>query len=138
MPTDVATITPSLRYKDAPAAIAWLEKAFGFQRHLVVTGDDPQDIVHAQLTYGNGMLMLGSARENAWDRLQATVAQAGGRATACLCVLVADADQHYQQAVAAGAEIVDPITDKEYGGRGYGCRDLEGNLWFFGTYNPWA
>ena len=133
----VATITPSLRYHDAPAAIAWLCRAFGFEKHLVVAGDDGI-VHHAQLTYGNGMLMLGSKQKTEYDKLQKTARDVGGVGTVCICVLVPDADLHYQQAVSAGAEVVTAIADQDYGGRGYGCRDLEGNLWYFGTYNPWA
>ena len=57
-----AKIIPALRYVDAPAAIEWLCAAFGFERHLVVPGDNKQ-IAHAQLTFRNSMIMLGSARE---------------------------------------------------------------------------
>jgi len=134
---DVATITPALRYRDAPAAIAWLCRAFGFDKHLVVDGKDGV-IHHAQLTFGNGMIMLASAQKNEFGKLQRTPAEVGGVGTACICVLVPDADLHYQQAVSAGAEITNALADQDYGGRGYGCRDLEGHLWYFGTYNPWA
>jgi uncharacterized glyoxalase superfamily protein PhnB len=51
---------------------------------------------------------------------------------------VDDADAHYARAAAAGAEIVLDIVDEDYGGRGYSCRDPEGHLWNFGTYDPWA
>jgi len=43
----------------------------------------------------------------------------------------------YQRAKAAGAEIVMDIKDEDYGGRGFWCRDPEGHLWSFGTYDPW-
>ena len=53
-------------------------------------------------------------------------------------IVVDDADKHYARAVAAGAEIVMEIRDEDYGGRGYSCRDPEGHLWNFGSYDPWA
>jgi uncharacterized glyoxalase superfamily protein PhnB len=53
-------------------------------------------------------------------------------------VIVPDADAHYERAKAAGAAIVYDIRDEDYGGRGYSCRDPEGHLWNFGTYDPWA
>ena len=37
----------------------------------------------------------------------------------------------------AGARIVIDIKDEDHGGRGYSCRDPEGHLWNFGTYDPW-
>jgi uncharacterized glyoxalase superfamily protein PhnB len=61
----------------------------------------------------------------------------GGAETQSAYVVVPDADAHYARAKAAGAEILIDIKDEGYGGRGYGCRDLEGHIWYFGTYNPW-
>ena len=55
-----ATVIPCLRYRNAPAAIEWLCSVFGFEKHLVVPNDDGT-IAHAQLSFGNGMVMLGSA-----------------------------------------------------------------------------
>ena len=65
----IATVIPTLRYRDAPAAIEWLCRAFGFEKHLVVPGDDGT-IAHAQLVFGNGMIMLGSARDDEFGRLK--------------------------------------------------------------------
>ena len=61
-PDTLSTIIPTLRYRDAPAAIDWLCKAFGFEALLVVPGENAT-IAHAQLTFGSGMIMLGSAGE---------------------------------------------------------------------------
>ena len=131
-----STIIPCLRYRDAPAAIDWLCRAFGFARRAVYA--DGATVHHAQLSFGNGMVMLGSA-ENAseFGRRMVQPDELGMRETQCPCVIVADADAHYAQARAAGAVIVDDIRDQEYGGRGYSCRDPEGHLWWFGSYDPW-
>ncbi len=53
-------------------------------------------------------------------------------------IIVDDADAHHARAKAAGAEIVMEVADQDYGGRLYSCRDPEGHLWNFGTYDPWA
>ena len=132
-----ASIIPTLRYSDATAAIEWLCRAFGFTKHLVVPGD-AGTIAHAQLTYGNGMIMLGSARDDEFGKLQRTPAQAGGTGTQSPYVIVPDADAHLARAVAAGAKVVIPIRDESYGGRGYSCLDPEGHLWNFGTFDPWV
>ena len=66
-------IIPAMRYRDAPAAIDWLCRAFGFEQHLVVPGPDGT-IAHAQLTFGNGMIMLGSARDDEFGRLMTVAA----------------------------------------------------------------
>jgi uncharacterized glyoxalase superfamily protein PhnB len=130
-----STIIPTLRYADAPRMIGWLCDTFGFQRHMVVE-DGQGGIAHAQLTLGNGMIMLGSAREDAFGRLQPTPTALGGT-TQSPYIVVPDADLVYRSAKAAGAEIVMEIKDEDYGGRGFGCRDPEGHLWNFGTYDPW-
>jgi uncharacterized glyoxalase superfamily protein PhnB len=134
---DIATIIPTLRYRDAAAAIEWLCRAFGFNKHLVVPGEVGA-IAHAQLTYGNGMIMLGTAGDDEFGKLQRTPAQVGGVGTQSPYIIVPDADAHHTRAVAAGAKVVYAIRDEPYGGRGYSCLDPEGHLWNFGTYNPWA
>ena len=132
-----ANVIPGMRYKDAPAAIDWLCNAFGFAKHLVVPDDDG-GINHAQLVLGNGMIMLGSAREgNEYDSLVKLPIEVGANTQATYIVVV-DVDGHYRRAVAAGAEIVYEIADQHYGGRLHSARDPEGHLWNFGSYDPWA
>jgi len=92
-----ATVIPCLRYRDAPAAIKWLCSTFGFEEQLVVPNPDGT-IAHAQLRFGNGMIMLGSVVDSEYGRL----------------------------------------IKQPDGGRGFTCRDLEGRLWTFGTYDPWS
>ena len=131
-----ATIIPSLRYRDALAAIDWLCRAFGFAKHAVYA--DGGVVHHAQLTFGNGMIMLGSVDNGSdWGRRIAQPDEVGGRETQCPCTIVADADEHYARAKAAGAVIVDDLAEQDYGGKAYSCRDPEGHLWWFGTYDPW-
>jgi uncharacterized glyoxalase superfamily protein PhnB len=134
-----ANIIPCLRYRDAPAAIAWLCATFGFEKHLVVPGEN-DTIVHAQLSFGNGMIMLGSTSriDNEYGKLMTQPADIGGAQTQTSYVVVADADAVYQRVKAAGVEIVMDIKDEDYGGRGFSCRDIEQHLWSFGTYDPFA
>jgi len=131
------SIIPTLRYRDASAAIDWLCDAFGFERQLVVPGER-DTVAHAQLRLGNGMIMLGTASDDEFGKLQKTPAEVGGVRTQSPYVIVPDADAHYERAKAHGATIVYDIRDEDYGGRGYSCRDPEGHLWNFGTYDPWA
>jgi uncharacterized glyoxalase superfamily protein PhnB len=131
-----ATVIPCLAYRDALAAIEWLCHAFGFHKHAVYA--DGRTVHHAQLTFGNGMIMLGSAdKRGAWGERIVQPDEIGMRETQSACVIVADADAHYARAKAAGADIVIDIADQDYGGRGYACRDPEGHLWWFGSYDPW-
>ena len=132
-----ATVIPCLRYRDAQAAIEWLCRAFGFEKHLVVPGEGGT-IAHAELSFGNGMIMLGSVKESEFDRLMKQPDEIGGAETQTAYVIVSDADALYARAKAAGAKIVLDIKDEDYGGRGFSCRDLEGRLWNFRTYDPWG
>ena len=131
-----ATVIPTLRYRDAAAAIEWLCKAFGFEKHLVVPGEN-RTIAHAQLVFGNGMIMLGSARDDEFGRLQQPPSNAGSVVSSSPYVIVNDVDAHHARAVEAGATVVMPLKDEDYGGRGYSCCDPEGYLWNFGSYDPW-
>ncbi len=133
-------VIPGMRYADAPAAIDWLCRAFGFEKHLVVPGEGEGVIAHAQLRYGNGMIMLGSAGKHGggFDELMTTPREIQGRETQSAYVIVEDVDAHHERAIAAGAEVVMPLKDQYYGGRGYSCRDLEGHIWSFGDYDPLA
>jgi hypothetical protein len=72
-----ATVIPCLRYRNAPAAIEWLCRAFGFEKHLVVPGDG-ETIAHAELSFGNGMIMLSSVKESEFDRLMKQPDEIGG------------------------------------------------------------
>ncbi len=132
-----STIIPCLRYADARRMIAWLGAAFGLTAKAVYD-DAGGGVAHAELTLGSGMIMLGSARagDDLFGRLQSTPAVLGGT-TQSAYLVVPDADAVYRRAVAAGAEIVIDIKDEDYGGRGFSCRDPEGQLWNLGTYDPW-
>jgi uncharacterized glyoxalase superfamily protein PhnB len=128
------TIFPALRYRDAPAAIEWLGRAFGFEPRMVVDGE-PGTVAHAELTCGGAMIMLGSMRPPHTDEYSAAAPPPGGTT---LYMVVEDPDAHHERASAAGAEIVRALQDTDYGSREYSARDLEGNVWSFGTYQPWA
>lgn len=133
-------IIPSLRYADAPAAIDFLCDAFGFTRHAVYA--DPEDasfIHHAQLVRDGNMIMLSSERDSPYAEAakMLTPKQAGGNTQATYVVLD-DVDGHADRARAAGAEIIMPPEDQDYGGRVYSARDPEGYAWSFGNYDPWA
>jgi len=132
-----ATLIPCLRYRDAVTMIDWLCNAFGFEKNAVYPNANG-GIAHAQLSFGNGMIMLGSVQNNSdWGRLIKQPDEIGGAETQSAYVVVTDADLVYAQAKAAGATIVIDIKDEDFGGRGFSCRDPEGHLWTFGTYDPW-
>jgi uncharacterized glyoxalase superfamily protein PhnB len=131
-----STIIPALRYHDAPAAIEWLCNILGFTRHAVFPGENGT-INHAELTLGNGMIMLGSQKDDEYGHSFVTPAEAGGKETRSAYVVVPDADAVYSRAQAAQAVIVRPIEDTHYGSREFTLRDPEGHSWSVGTYDPW-
>ncbi|GGO51705.1 hypothetical protein GCM10012287_34350 [Streptomyces daqingensis] len=127
--TDAPTLYPTLVYGDAKAAIAQLEEAFGFRRSALYEGEDGT-VLHAELTYGNGAVMLGSKKEGVFAEAMGKAGPAG------VYVVVDDVDAHCARAREAGVEILMEPTDQDYGSRDYMARDLEGNVWSFGTYVP--
>jgi len=131
-------IVPCMHYNDAPAAIEWLCRAFGFQKRSMVRGPGNL-IVHAELSLGSGAIMMSSAEEaTSADRLGPRRGNDEGAAGQCSYVIVRDADAVYRTAKAAGAEIVIEPHDEDQGGRGFTCRDPEGHEWNFGSYHPGA
>jgi uncharacterized glyoxalase superfamily protein PhnB len=126
----------ALRYRDVAAASDWLCAAFGFQRHFVATSET--GVVHyAQLTFGSAMLMLAPVRDTALNRYMKQPDEIGGAETQSCYLQVSDADAHCSRAKSSGAEIILDIQDDDFGGRSYACRDPEGHIWNFGTYDPW-
>jgi uncharacterized glyoxalase superfamily protein PhnB len=124
------TLYPTLRYRNAPAAIEFLKAAFGFQERVVYPNPDGT-IAHAELIYGTGMVMLGSEKDDMYkDNMRP--------GSSSIYVAVDDTDAHYARAKAAAAQIITELHDTDYGSREYAARDLEGNIWSFGTYRPAA
>ncbi len=130
--THRASIFPCLRYRDAPAAIDWLVRAFGFEKKVVYDGPDGT-VVHAELRLGDDYVMLGSAKEDVFNWKPPAEA---GVSTQMAYVVVADPDALFERATAAGAEVVRPLSDTDYGSRDFSVRDPEGHIWNFGTYHP--
>lgn len=134
-------LIPCLRYADATAAILFLCDAFGFVPHAVYADEEDQRIVHhAQLLLDGNMVMLASAQAGeVQERFGWRTPEEAGGVTMCVYVVVADLDAHAARAAENGAEIIAPPEDNDgYPGRGYTARDPEGNVWSFGSYDPFA
>lgn len=117
---DTPDIVPYLSYRDAKAAIAFLTSAFGLT--IVQVQEEDGAVQHAELSHGNGVVMLGSADLP--------------KGSPGIYLVVPDADAHHAAAVAAGAEVVYPPEDTGWGARRWRARDPEGHEWSFGTYAP--
>lgn len=130
-------VIPCLRYRDAHAAIDWLCNTLGFDVQFVVPEEDGR-VAHAQLTFGNSMIMLGSAFDTDYGRLLKQPGDIGGFVTQSSYLVVNDADLVYGRVLEAGGRILLDIKNEDYGGRGFTCADPEGHLWSIGTYDPYA
>ena len=133
-----ATVITSMRYRDAHKAIEWLVQALGFTAQAVYDGPDGT-VAHAQLTFGNGMIMLGSAKDSgvgAENWVQPD--EIGRRSTQSTYLVVSDAAAVFAKAKAAGAEFTMELQEMEYGGMAFGCKDPEGHSWSVGEYDPWT
>jgi uncharacterized glyoxalase superfamily protein PhnB len=121
------TFGSAIFYKDPRAALEWLERAFGFERSMVITDADGS-LGHAQMTFGDGYIMIG----NEWAAYTASPASTGGKNTQILHVhLDAGIDAHCERARAAGAAIIREPADEFFGDRVYSARDPEGHVWTF-------
>jgi uncharacterized glyoxalase superfamily protein PhnB len=125
------TIFPILRYNNARAAIRWLCQAFGFVE-VFCTPEDGPFVRHARLRLGENIIMVGSVRPD--DGIASP--QVLGAATQMLAVYVEDPDVHFERARTAGAKILYPPKDTDFGSREYHVADLEGHPWTFGTFRP--
>ena len=125
------TMYPILGYRDLGAAIDWLVRVFSFEPLMVMKNEDGT-YAHVELRLGDGVIMpttfdKGGDADNPWNQPLTTQG---------LYVALDNVDAHYEHAVAGGAEIPRPLANTDYGSREYTARDLEGNLWSFGTYRP--
>jgi uncharacterized glyoxalase superfamily protein PhnB len=125
------TMYPILGYRDLATAIGWLCRVFSFEP-LEIMRDENGAYVHVELRLGNGVIMPTTQSkdpdaDNPWEQPLTTQG---------LYVALDGVDAHYAQALAEGAEILRPLVDTDYGSREYTARDMEGNLWSFGTYRP--
>ena len=127
------TMYPILGYRDLSTAIDWLCRVFSFEP-LEIMQDESGAYVHVELRLGDGVIMPTTQSkdldaDNPWNQPLTTQG---------LYVALDGVDAHYDRAVSEGAEILRPLTETDYGSREYTARDLEGNLWSFGTYRPGA
>ena len=128
-----STLYPSFFYDDAPAAIEWLCRAFGFHRRLVVAGPGGT-VMHSELAFGPAVIMVATSKPDmGWVSPRSL-----SGINSATSLYLEDPDSHFSQAMAAGAVVVRELRNEEYGGRGYMVRDPEGNQWYFGSYRPGA
>jgi uncharacterized glyoxalase superfamily protein PhnB len=125
MPEPQAKLTSALTYREPRAALAWLERAFGFELAMLIEDADGQ-VAHAEMRHGDSLIMIGSE----WSADHKSPRSTGGKNTQTVHIeIVTEADAHCERARAAGAEILMEPQNQFYGARTYRCRDLEGHMW---------
>jgi uncharacterized glyoxalase superfamily protein PhnB len=127
--TDRIGVWPTLVYKDGPAAMRFLTEALGFEKVAEYPGEREGTIAHAELLWpagGGAMLSSGPDPDNEFNVV------ADGASSVYL--VSDDPDGLFERATAAGADVVRPLRDEDYGARGFTVRDQEGNFWSVGTF----
>jgi len=132
-----STVMPTLRYRDAKAAIDWLSNVLGFSVHAAYPGPE-NTIGHAELTLNGGMIMLGSEKDDEYGKGFKSPSELGNIETRSAYVVVKDAEAVYHRAQSAGAQVVRPLHATDYGSHEFTVKDPEGHSWTIGTYDPWA
>lgn len=127
MPSRHLSFVPALYYQDPKAALAFLEKAFGFETVMLITDADG-NVAHSEMAYGDGLIMVGTE----WSADRRSPRSLDGKTTQSVHVqLTEDIDGHCAAARAAGAVIEAEPEEQWYGDRTYRARDLEGHVWTF-------
>jgi uncharacterized glyoxalase superfamily protein PhnB len=130
-------ISSAVWYEKPAEAIDWLCNAFGFDVRLKVEGDDGS-IVHSELVFGEGVIMVGGAKKHARpeETCRKSPRAVDGANTQNMMVYVDDVEAHCKRAREAGARIISEPTTTDYGeeywsDRGYEVEDLDGHRWWF-------
>ena len=119
------SLSSAVCYVDPRAALAFLEKAFGFEVSMLIE-DGEGHIAHSEMRFGNSVVMVG----NEWSADHKSPRSIGGKNTQTVHIQVdTDVDAHCERARAAGFEILVEPETQFYGDRTYRCRDPEGHIW---------
>jgi uncharacterized glyoxalase superfamily protein PhnB len=132
---DIRAVVPTITYRNTTAMVEWLCDTFGFRRQLIVKGENGE-VKHAELTFGECMIMVEAVQHSPFEKLVVHPDQIGGVETQTCYLIVADVEAYCAKVKAKNAEIIFGVKAENGGGQGYACRDPEGHLWMFGTYDP--
>ena len=131
-------VISNVLYRDANAGIDWLKSVLGFTERAVYRAPDGA-VQHAELVFGNGMIMVGTSGLNTqsagWYCMPSDI---GGKVTSGTYLIVDDCTPVWERAKAASAEVLLELRTMDYGGQAFTLRDPEGYVWSLGEYDPWA
>lgn len=129
-------LIPATRYRDCDAALDFITRVLGLTARAVHR-DDSGQIVHAQITLGQGMMMFGPKQSGGFDRFMVDPETAGGETTTIYAGVDNLVDRH-AHVLACDGDVIMPLEAQDYGGSCFSVRDPEGHIWTFGDYDPWA
>ena len=131
VPEHLRTITPRLVVSDAAEAIEFYKKAFGAKEIGERYSLDNGAVVQAEIRIGDSVLFIKDESEDGQGGASPTSL---GNVTAIIALAVADVDNWWERAVAAGAEVIHPLADQFYGDRGGRLEDPFGQQWMLSTH----
>jgi uncharacterized glyoxalase superfamily protein PhnB len=120
------TFVSRIAYKDQGAAVEWLKKAFGFKTISLAT-DAAGKVIHAEMAFGNGMIVIGSE----WENIKAPMSVGGANTQTISANLESGIEAHCEKSRAAGGVIIQEPQEQFHGDRTYRVRDPEGHVWSF-------
>ena len=131
------TAVPTLRYRNVGEAAKWAATVLGLQGKTVTSNSDDA-AVYAEMRFGNSIVIFSGIGVFEFDQLLKQPDEVGGVVTQACYFVIDEVEDHFHHAKSHGADIVLDLTTYHDGGKGYACRDPEGHLWCFGSYDPWA
>lgn len=129
IPEGYTSVTPYLFISGATKAIEFYKDVFGAEERLRIPGPN-NTIGHAEIAIHGAVIMLADE----CPQMHARCPKAIGGSPVMVHLYVQDADAVVKKATAAGATILDPVSDKFYGDRSGSIVDPFGHLWAVATH----
>ena len=131
IPDGYEGVTPYLICRNAEAAIEFYKKAFDAEELFRI--GQPGMVGHAELKIGNAIIMMADEHPD-MNAVNAVSPEALGGTPVHLMIYVEDVDAFTEKAIAAGLEVLRPVSDQFYGDRSGQFKDPFGHIWAFATH----
>lgn len=129
VPAGYHSVTPYLYIRDAAAAIEYYQKAFDAVELFRMPMPNGK-IGHAEIKIGDSPVMLADEM----PEMNITSPSTLNGTSVGILIYVENVDEQFEQAVAAGGEVVRPLADQFYGDRSGTLKDPFGHTWTLATH----